>query len=124
MIKRLEQVTALVVAAGLAVVSYWLFFSWAGGGGGINRPSQPRRVVSQAAPGLDEPLPAGRVVERAEVGFHVLRTDGQTAGLPQRNNSGHGPLGVLQGLSEQGLGEFVIGSDVGVEGRGMGGTGI
>ena len=29
--RRLEQVTALVVAAGLAVISYWLFFSWAGG---------------------------------------------------------------------------------------------
>lgn len=33
MIKRLEQVAALVVAAGLALVSYWLFFSWAQGGG-------------------------------------------------------------------------------------------
>ena len=33
MIKRLEQVAALVVAAGLAIVSYWLFFSWAQGGG-------------------------------------------------------------------------------------------
>jgi high-affinity Fe2+/Pb2+ permease len=32
MLKRLEQVTALVVAAGLAIVSYWLFFSWAQGG--------------------------------------------------------------------------------------------
>ncbi len=31
--RRLEQVTALVVAAGLAIVSYWLFFSWADGGG-------------------------------------------------------------------------------------------
>ncbi|MAR52418.1 MAG: hypothetical protein CMK50_04595 [Propionibacteriaceae bacterium] len=31
--RRLEQVMALVVAAGLAVISYWLFFSWAGGGG-------------------------------------------------------------------------------------------
>jgi hypothetical protein len=31
MLKRLEQVTALVVAAGLAIVSYWLFFSWAQG---------------------------------------------------------------------------------------------
>ncbi|MFN9872503.1 MAG: hypothetical protein ACK55E_13840 [Cyanobacteriota bacterium] len=31
--KRLEQVAALVVAAGLAIVSYWLFFSWAQGGG-------------------------------------------------------------------------------------------
>jgi len=27
MVKRLEQVAALVVAAGLAIVSYWLFFS-------------------------------------------------------------------------------------------------
>ena len=33
MINRLEQVAALVVAAGLALVSYWLFFSWAQGGG-------------------------------------------------------------------------------------------
>ncbi|MEC8214496.1 MAG: hypothetical protein VX069_05455 [Cyanobacteriota bacterium] len=30
---KLEQLAALVVAAGLAIVSYWLFFSWAGGGG-------------------------------------------------------------------------------------------
>ncbi|QEY32950.1 hypothetical protein EVJ50_12665 [Synechococcus sp. RSCCF101] len=30
MVRRLEQVAALVVAAGLAIVSYWLFFSWAG----------------------------------------------------------------------------------------------
>ena len=30
---KLEQLAAVVVAAGLAIVSYWLFFSWAGGGG-------------------------------------------------------------------------------------------
>ena len=30
---KLEQVAAVVVAAGLAIVSYVLFFSWAGGGG-------------------------------------------------------------------------------------------
>ncbi|MEA5472898.1 hypothetical protein VB716_01505 [Synechococcus sp. CCY9201] len=36
--KRLEQVAALVVAAGLAIVSYWLFFSWAQGGGAHRRP--------------------------------------------------------------------------------------
>ena len=35
--RRLEQVAALVVAAGLALVSYWLFFSWAGGGGSRDR---------------------------------------------------------------------------------------
>ena len=32
MLKRLEAVMALVVTAGLAIVSYWLFFSWANGG--------------------------------------------------------------------------------------------
>ena len=30
---KLEQLAAVVVAAGLAIVSYLLFFSWAGGGG-------------------------------------------------------------------------------------------
>jgi hypothetical protein len=39
--RRLEQVTALVVAAGLAVISYWLFFSWAGGGG-VRERSAPK----------------------------------------------------------------------------------
>jgi hypothetical protein len=38
---KLEQFVALVVAAGLAIVSYMLFFSWAGGGG--YQPRQPRR---------------------------------------------------------------------------------
>ena len=36
---KLEQLAALVVAAGLALVSYWLFFSWAGGGGYERRKS-------------------------------------------------------------------------------------
>ena len=43
--RRLEQVTALVVAAGLAVISYWLFFSWAGGGG-VRERSVPKPVLS------------------------------------------------------------------------------
>ena len=30
---KLEQLAAVVVAAGLAIVSYLLVFSWAGGGG-------------------------------------------------------------------------------------------
>ncbi len=30
---RLEQITALVLAAGLAIPSYWFFWSLAGGGG-------------------------------------------------------------------------------------------
>jgi hypothetical protein len=45
MIKRLEQVAALVVAAGLALVSYWLFFSWAQGGGAQHRRLPPPRSM-------------------------------------------------------------------------------
>ncbi|MFL0770216.1 MAG: hypothetical protein AB8E87_10635 [Prochlorococcus sp.] len=30
---KLEQITALLVAGGLAIASYLLFFSWSGGGG-------------------------------------------------------------------------------------------
>lgn len=30
---KLEQITALLVAGGLAITSYLLFFSWSGGGG-------------------------------------------------------------------------------------------
>ena len=41
---KLEQLAALVVAAGLAIVSYMLFFSWAGGGGYERR----QRTESQA----------------------------------------------------------------------------
>ncbi len=45
MLKRLEAVMALVVTAGLAVVSYWLFFSWAQGGG--SRPQPGAAPVQQ-----------------------------------------------------------------------------
>lgn len=41
LMRRLEQVAALVVAAGLALVSYWLFFSWADGGGSRERQRGP-----------------------------------------------------------------------------------
>jgi len=30
---RLEQITALILAAGLAIPSYWFFWTMAGGGG-------------------------------------------------------------------------------------------
>lgn len=80
MIKRLEQVAALVVAAGLAIVSYWLFFSWAGGG---DRRRPPRPVPqssgalegaapSEAAAGLHHPLLGGPVVEAGQVLAHVV----------------------------------------------------
>ncbi|MEY3758356.1 MAG: hypothetical protein RLZZ263_1510 [Cyanobacteriota bacterium] len=75
MIKRLEQVTAVVVAAGLAIVSYWLFFSWAQGGG-LGRPSQRPRL-SEAPARLEQPLLAGAIVEGGDVGLHLGRRDGQ-----------------------------------------------
>jgi hypothetical protein len=53
MVKRLEQVAALVVAAGLAIVSYWLFFSWAQGGRELRQ--APRQVPAIQA----EPTPSG-----------------------------------------------------------------
>ena len=48
---KLEQLAALVVAAGLAIVSYLLFFSWAGGGGYERR----ERAEPQASLRSDPP---------------------------------------------------------------------
>ena len=93
MIKRLEQVAALVVAAGLAIVSYWLFFSWAQGGGADQRQRRssllPHQTLSsQAASGLEQPLFAGRIVEGGHVGPHLLPVHGQVQLLAQ----GHDPV--------------------------------
>jgi len=56
MIRRLEQVAALVVAAGLALVSYWLFFSWARGGGAEHRlPARRTGMVGMPAAPLQAP---------------------------------------------------------------------
>ncbi len=48
-LKRLEQISAIVVAVGLALVSYWLFFSWAGGGDAQNR-QRPRSQAVHHGP--------------------------------------------------------------------------
>jgi len=50
MVRRLEQVAALIVAAGLAIVSYWLFFSWAGVEG-TPEPGERRQQQSGASSG-------------------------------------------------------------------------
>ena len=48
---NLEQLAALVVAAGLAIVSYLLFFSWAGGGGYERRQRvEPQAFLTSEAP--------------------------------------------------------------------------
>ena len=52
--KRLEQITALVLAAGLAIPSYWFFWSLAGGGG------YDRRQMEQPSPSILERNPPGR----------------------------------------------------------------
>jgi hypothetical protein len=58
MIKKLEQVAALVVAAGLALVSYWLFFSWAGGGGAQHRLPQGSGEALSRPPAASSSKPA------------------------------------------------------------------
>ena len=60
--RRLEQVTALVVAAGLAVISYWLFFSWAGGGG-VRERSVPKPLLAPS----DQSMESKGSMEAAEI---------------------------------------------------------
>jgi hypothetical protein len=91
MIKRLEQVAALVVAAGLAIVSYWLFFSWAQGGGSDQRQRRsllpPQPVSSQAAAGLEQPLLAGRIIEGGHMGPHLFAVHGKVQLLAQGHDA-------------------------------------
>ncbi len=49
---RLEQITAVVLAAGLAIPSYWFFWSLAGGGGYDRRGVQelPIKPKEKSAP--------------------------------------------------------------------------
>ena len=60
---RLEQITALVLAAGLAIPSYWFFWAMAGGGGydrrGLEKPELIKEDHSrEIEPALkDLPLP-------------------------------------------------------------------
>ncbi len=44
---RLEQITALVLAAGLAIPSYWFFWTLAGGGGYDRRKSDPSQNLEK-----------------------------------------------------------------------------
>tara|TARA_Y100001934_G_scaffold86032_1_gene106891 strand:+ start:488 stop:664 length:177 start_codon:yes stop_codon:yes gene_type:complete len=54
---KLEQLAALVVAAGLAIVSYLLFFSWAGGGGYERRQrGEPQALLTPEDPELTDRL--------------------------------------------------------------------
>jgi|GEM_PF-260430 len=114
MIKRLEQLAALVVAAGLALVSYWLFFSWAQGGGAHRRqkpgtsstiPLVHQGGRSQATAGLEKPLFGGVVVQPIEMLAHLVARDGQPPSRAELNNALESSTGILESLPEQGLGE-------------------
>ncbi len=65
--RRLEQVTALVVAAGLAVISYWLFFSWAGGEG-VRERSAPKSLLAPSDQSIsDQSRESKDSIEAAEI---------------------------------------------------------
>ena len=81
MVKRLEQLAAVVVAAGLAIVSYLLFFSWMGED---RRPRQlPARTSLEATPGLEQPLLGVGVIDAGQVELHRLAAHGQAPGAAQ-----------------------------------------
>jgi hypothetical protein len=88
MVKRLEQVAALVVAAGLAIVSYWLFFSWMG------QDRRPRRTAApvplETAAGLQQPLLGVRVVDAGQVGLHLLTAHRQSPTAAQVADAAEG----------------------------------
>ncbi len=44
---RLEQITALILAAGLAIPSYWFFWTLAGGGGYDKRELQKAPLIKE-----------------------------------------------------------------------------
>ena len=46
---KLEQITALVLAAGLAIPSYWFFWTLAGGGGYDRRGEQTQPINSNSS---------------------------------------------------------------------------
>ncbi len=57
---RLEQITALILAAGLAIPSYWFFWTLAGGGGYDKRELQKTPLIkeqsNQKVPSLKDRL--------------------------------------------------------------------
>ena len=57
---RLEQITALILAAGLAIPSYWFFWTLAGGGGYEKRQLQKAPLIqgktNKELPPIKDPL--------------------------------------------------------------------
>ncbi len=57
---RLEQITALILAAGLAIPSYWFFWTLAGGGGydrrGLEKVPKLERTIIKERPDIKDHL--------------------------------------------------------------------
>ncbi len=54
---RLEQITALILAAGLAIPSYWFFWTLAGGGGYEERNSPlMEKTIYEGEPAIKDRL--------------------------------------------------------------------
>ena len=57
---RLEQITALFLAAGLAIPSYWFFWTLAGGGGydrrGAEKIPKSERIILKNQEDIKDPL--------------------------------------------------------------------
>ena len=57
---RLEQITALILAAGLAIPSYWFFWTLAGGGGydrrGTEKVPKLERIILKDQKLIKDPL--------------------------------------------------------------------
>ena len=57
---RLEQITALILAAGLAIPSYWFFWTLAGGGGydrrGAENVPKLERIILKHQTEIKDPL--------------------------------------------------------------------
>ena len=57
---RLEQITALILAAGLAIPSYWFFWTLAGGGGydrrGTEKVPRLESVILKNQEDIKDPL--------------------------------------------------------------------
>ncbi len=58
---RLEQITALVLAAALAIPSYWFFWSLAGGGGYDRRSPNKQHLIEERSSVDFAPAAKGRL---------------------------------------------------------------
>ena len=74
-----------------------------------------RKSRSQPAARLDDPATAGVVVQAGQMLSDLVRGDRKSLVFTELADGGHRPIGILQGLSEQGLGLFRVAADALIE---------